>query len=277
MRYLLPIILLFPMFAYAQDNNTVQITLGAFWSSSDSGLNFTGPARNSYNVDFESDLNLSEREVLPSVEIRYKFYDRHNFYLSWRELHRQSTYTYVSKPFEFSFDDELHTIQGGARVTTTFNVDIARLGYGYSFYQNNNWDVIGSFGVHLMFFELGLSGDVALCLDKECDPDTYLSSSGSTFESVTAPLPDFGLTTVYNINDNWSIRAQAQYFYLSIGEYSGELIDFSIAADYKITDSFSAVLSYEYYEINASVEDTLGELDIYYGFHGPMFAIAYSF
>ena len=71
------------------------------------------------------------------------------------------------------------TLAVGTVVETTFNYQIIRAAYSYSFFQDDRMDLAGSFGLFVMpiKFEMNASG---------------LGTSEGDF-SFTAPLPAFGL------------------------------------------------------------------------------------
>jgi len=275
-RFLLLTIWAISAFSYAEDDN-FKIKIGIFSSLSDSGMETSVPWEASpYEIDFEDDLNLDKRSILPLVEFLYQRDERHSFFIDWRRLHRKSSRIGVSKPFEFELDDEFYSIEVDANIETTFNVDISRIGYGYSFYQNEKWDIKALIGLHVMLFELRFAGDIEVCNSQECEPIDN-TRTNSIFTDITAPLPNFGLSAGYDISDDWRIFTKVQYFYIHLDQITGELVDLSISADYSITDSVAVSLSYEYYDISVDASGDNASLDVHYGFKGPMLALIYSF
>lgn len=118
------------------------IAVGVFYSNSDTGMDVNNPLTGkTFELDFETDLELVESEFLPFIEIAYWFNARHVIYCGWKPLHRDATNTNITVPYEFDHPDpdidETYSIQLGAEITTTFNVDIARIGYGYDFYKDD--------------------------------------------------------------------------------------------------------------------------------------------
>ncbi|NQY89389.1 MAG: DUF481 domain-containing protein [Colwellia sp.] len=275
-RFLLLTIWAISAFSYAEEDK-FKIKIGVFSSLSDSGMEASVPWEASpYEIDFEDDLNLDKRSILPLVELLYQLNERHSFFIDWRRLHRKSSPSDVSKPFEFELDDEFYSIEVDANIVTTFNVDISRIGYGYNFYQNEKWDIKALIGLHVMQFELRFSGDIAVCNTQECDPIDN-TRTDSIFTDITTPLPNFGISAGYDISDDWTIFTKVQYFYIHLDQITGELVDLSISADYSITDSAAVSLSYEYYNISVDASGDNASLDVRYGFKGPMLALIYSF
>ncbi|WP_028774367.1 hypothetical protein [Shewanella waksmanii] len=265
--------------AYGDQAGNLRVSVGGFYSTSDSGMEVTSPLTDKeFDLDFETDLELVEREFLPFIELAYWVNDDHVVYADWKQLHRDAENTSITVPYEFQHPDtgDTYTVQAGAKITTTFNVDIARVGYGYRFYKDDNWDLIATLGLHVMWLELGFSGDLGLCIDESCeiinvDPDQVV------FTEMTAPLPDVGLLAAYSFADNWRITAHGQYFYLKVDDISGSLIDFSGGIEYQFTPQFYTDLSYKYYKVDVDVEGDFTDTNIYYGFHGPMLTFSYLF
>ncbi|WP_394200319.1 hypothetical protein [Shewanella waksmanii] len=265
--------------AYADDAGSLRLSVGGFYSNSDSGMEVTSPLTDKeFDLDFETDLELVEQEFLPFIELAYWLYDDHVLYGDWKRLHRDAQNTTITVPYEFQHPDtgETFNVQAGAKITTTFNVDIARIGYGYRFYKDESWDLIATLGLHVMWLELGFSGDLGLCVDETCEV-VNIDPNQVVFTEMTAPLPDIGVLAAYSFADNWRITAHGQYFYLKVDEVSGSLFDFSGGIEYQITPQFFTDLSYKYYKVDVDVEGDFTDMNIYYGFHGPMLTLSYMF
>lgn len=268
----------FPSTSLAHEKG-LSFRVGSFYSTSDSGMDVTNPdSGDKYTLDFESDLQLVEKEWLPYIALEYWFNDRHGVYVDYRRLHRNANDKVVTVPYEYEDVDtgQIYQIKAGADITTTFNVDIARLGYAYDFYSSNDWELTVTLGLHVMWMELSFSGEVGACIDDNCEV-VELDPNNVAATDVTAPLPDIGILASYKLSDNWRLSALAQYFYVKIEDTQGELVDLSAGVGYKFNDHFYADLMYKYYKIDVQVDGTASDLDLYYGFQGPQLAITYRF
>ncbi|ABV35951.1 conserved hypothetical protein [Shewanella sediminis HAW-EB3] len=271
--------LLLSSFMTLADESKLRIAIGSFYSTSDSGMEVISPLTDeSFELDFESDLKLTESEFLPFFEVAYWFNGHHGVYLDWKRLHRDATNLNITTPFEYEHPEtgDKYLVQSGSVITTTFNVDIARIGYGYDFYRDDEWDLILTAGLHVMWFELGFSGDIAACVDNNCG-SVELEPDNIVFTDATAPLPDIGVVVNYQFADGWQLGTQAQYFYLSLDNISGRLVDLSAGIEYTFRDSFATELSYKYYKVSADIEDDNSTLKLHYGFQGPMLTLSYTF
>ncbi|WP_394171786.1 DUF481 domain-containing protein [Thalassotalea litorea] len=259
------------------------IELGGFYAKTDSSLN----ARSAIDelreqvdlkLDFEKDLELEDAELLPYFKVNYAFNERHYIYFDYIRLHRQSTTTGNVEPFEFDYENETYIVDGSAELTSSMNVDISRIGYGYKFYNGDKLDLGISFGLHVMYFELGFKGQVEICEQgdnnlgcRQSDPDN------SVFSDVTAPLPDIGVSAAYQMTDNWSIDTHAHYFKIKIDNIEGQMVDLHAGIKYQFSDTWHTNLGWRYYEVTVDDNRDNGGLDIEYQFQGPMLIFGASF
>jgi len=276
---ILSCLLLLISFGTTADGSRFKIAVGGFYSTSDSGMEVTSPLTDeNFELDFESDLKLTESEFLPFFAVTYWFNEHHGVYLDWKRLHRDATNLNVTEPFEYEHPEtgDKYLVESGSKITTTFNVDIARIGYGYGFYRDDEWDLILTAGLHVMWLELGFTGEIAACIDDNCNA-VDIDPNSVVFTDATAPLPDIGVVANYQFTDGWKLGTHAQYFYLSLDNITGRLVDLSVGVEYTFGESFATELSYKYYEVSADIEDDNSTLKIHYGFRGPMLTFSYIF
>ncbi len=274
------VLLPFTFAAVSAQAGEFTLKLGGFYANTDSKIGVDNPLGGDLTLDLEEDLKLEEDQLLPFAELIYDFNDIHHVYFDWKRLHREATQESITKPYDFDFDggDGSYRVQAGARVNTTLNIDIARVGYGYSFYQDKNIDLGVSAGLHMMFIEVGFSGQIGACVEtssgKVCDDGKF---NQTVIKKVTAPLPDIGLFGSYSFDNGVSIGGHAQYFYLAVDELKGDLIDIRAGVDYRFYQDWSLSLAYNYYEVSVDWKRNNSNLDLSYNFHGPMMSVAYTF
>ncbi|USD63951.1 DUF2490 domain-containing protein [Vibrio sp. SCSIO 43136] len=263
------------LFSTSSNAGDFELSVGGFLSKANTelGVSSIAPIQD-IKLDFESDLELEESELLPYLQLAYRFNDKHAIYADWRRLHRRSTISALSEGFSFEWEGQTYEAQVGGRITSTLNIDLARLGYGYKFFNDETWDIEIVGGIHLMQIEVGFEGAVGA----RVDGSTTIQDIGNpVFQDVTAPLPNFGLLGSYSINEDWDIDAHSQFFYLEYQDISGLLIDASIGVSYQFTDNLSASAAYSYYEIGIDYGGASGDLDVNFQFYGPMATLNYQF
>lgn len=254
-----------------------EVEVGGFFSRTDTKLNAYDPYLDKVRtIDFESDLELKEFTLLPYLELEYYFNQKHNIYFDWRSLRREATRSSVTKPFEVTTDGVTYVVQAGSELTTTLDIDIARIGYGYQFYTSEKWAVDVLAGMHLMWLQLGLEGKLAAKASGVDEvPVTFVDET--LLSDVTAPLPDVGIRAEYSLTEDWVLKSHAQLFYLTYDDIEGYLLELDIGAKYYFTDQLSVTGAFNYYEVGVDYASDREALDVTFRFYGPMLTLAYQF
>ncbi len=165
-------------------------------------------------------------------------------------------------------------VSAGAKLTTRLDIDILQASYGYAVYQSERAEVGLSVGFHIMFVELGFSGDISACVSDEGVSSCNAASSGEVVDnSLTAPLPDFGIWGSYQFSDHFTLKAHPQLFYIEINDVYGYLADLNVALSYQINHSWDVALGYNYYLVKAEWDQST----LKYTYRGPMLNVAYRF
>jgi len=106
----------------------------------------------------------------------------------------------------------------GSQVNTTFDLDMYRVGYSWSFKQDDRIDLGVGLGVYILpiSFEITASGLL----------------NGAASESITAPLPVLNLRADFAINPRWVLRTRFDLFYLEISDFKGSVTSSKVAVEY---------------------------------------------
>jgi len=249
------------------------VEVGAFGPKTDSWVTTNGLSGDEIHLDFEDNLNLEERQLLPYLRVDYKFKERHHVYADWRRLHRNAE-TKSTLGFTVPNHPDSAVLVGG-KITTRFDIDILQIGYGYAFYQSERTELGLSAGLHIMFFELGFSGDIAGCINNSGVTECNAASTGGEIvdNSVTTPLPNLGFWGSYQLSDDFFLLAHPQFFYIDIDKFNGHLADINGKFRYHINSSWSVDLGYNYYLIQAKMKENT----VKYTYQGPSLNVTYRF
>jgi len=262
------------------------IRIGGFYSNSNSSMDVTNPILGEdFKIDFEQDLNLEESQFLPFFEIFHHFNDKHLVFIDWKQLHRSAEVQSLSTPFQVDLDDKIFDVKVGSQLKTTLNIDIARIGYGYSFFQGNHYNMGVSLGLHAMFVKTGFEGTVGACIEGENIDDCGITAVPNVVdEKITAPLPDIGLYGIYEFSPGFSFRAHAQYFQIKLDDLDGRLIDVRAGIEAEISKNWHMTAAFNYYEVDvdyeqkSDIEDvSVANYNLSYSFIGPMLSVSYHF
>jgi len=191
------------------------IMLGSFLSSTNSNVRLSAKGIG-VGFDVEEALGLDTTTAVLRLGGAWRFSDnrRHRADLSWFALRRDGSTTLGQ---DIVIDGV--TYPTGTQVNTGFDIDVYKVSYSYSFFMDDRMDIGASAGLYIMplRFELSSSG--------------LLTSQVS--ESVTAPLPVFGLRADFAITPKWLLKTKMDVFYLEYQQFKGSIYDSSVGVEYK--------------------------------------------
>ena len=192
--------------------NGLKLRAGGFFAYLDTKVGGKISGTNlGHEIDYETDLFLDETQFSPMFGLNYRFKKNHAIQLNYFTLHRKSDRKVLTKTYDIPWGDDTYRLAAGARLETRLNLDVYHFAYMYSFYSSDRLMITGSVGAHVIRIKNGYQGEIGVIVD-----DTVISYSGEGIsESVTAPLPDFGLIAHYKLTDDILLGARIQYFKLT--------------------------------------------------------------
>ncbi|MGI9202194.1 MAG: hypothetical protein ACR2QL_14120 [Woeseiaceae bacterium] len=191
------------------------VSLGVFFTDRESTSRLEGSIGNPGTpIDLEGDLGLNRNDTVFRIAGYYRFNDRHRIDASVFDLSRDKTRVIDE---EIEWGDTIYPID--ARIKAEFDVAIYKLAYTWSFMRREKGYLGLTAGLYIASFGASLR-------------EAQLGSVES--DTVTAPLPVFGLRGEYEISDKWTLRASSEIFAISYEEYDGRLIDTYIGVDYQL-------------------------------------------
>lgn len=166
-------------------------------------------------IDVESLLGLNVQNTVFRAGAAYRIGSqrRHRLDLDYLYFNRSGDKT-IGQDIEV----DNTVISAGTRVQTKYNFQILRLGYSYSFFQDDRMDLGVGIGIFVMplKFELSASG----------------LGSGQGELKFTAPLPAVALRGDFAITKRWFLRTNVDFFYLEYQSFTGYLVDTRLAVEY---------------------------------------------
>ena len=233
-----------PVSSHAADNTTYNrpwekfsIQAGAFFAALDDKVTVGGEGTG-VAIDVEQVLGLNTHNTVFRVGGLYRFGEerRHRVDLQYFYFNRDAN-TAIGQ--DILVDNVI--IAAGTNVDTTFNFQILKAAYSYSFFQDDRMDLAASIGLFVMpiKFELSAPG---------------LGSDQGNF-NFTAPLPVFGLRGDFAITPRWFLRSSIEFFYLEYKTFSGGLMDANFAVEYKPWKNWAFGFGMENFKIRLVAED----------------------
>ena len=191
------------------------ISFGAFASSTNSDIRLSAKGLG-VGIDLEEVLGLDTSSTVFRLDGFWRFSDnlRHRADLSWFSLNREGE---TALGQSIVIDGITYPV--GTYVETTLNMDIYKAAYSYSFLQDDRIDIAVGIGLYIMPIEFKLSASGLL--------------TSTVAESITAPLPVFGLRADFSLTPKWILRTRADVFYLEYEQFKGSIYSTSLGIEYK--------------------------------------------
>lgn len=235
-----------------------QVKLGILYTWVDSNIDIS-----SANIDYESDLNLDEQTLNPSIEASWTYNNKHYFTFNYFSLRREGQKS-SSKELDFGNGN---IIERDSVVDSYLNTDFYQLSYGYDFLQNEKWALGASVGLHFVGIETEIKSR----------NDISEKERQFIYQDTSLPLPNIGLFTHYQLNEKWRLAARIQYFYIATDTLYGGLTDLAFAAVYQINPNWSVNGALRYENINFNDEWLRLDTELTYVYYGPSLSVAYTF
>ncbi len=260
---------------YARFNDPFRVYFGGFYPSMSSKITIEGTNISPPPIGLEDTLGVEDGKFVPWGGAIWHISRRNTLEFEYFQLNRDGFIDLIPEPIEVG--DLI--IESGS-INTAFDISVGRLTYGFSVARSERMDLQIKAGLHIADLSAGLQLMGAVCdvTQGEMPPGCPAGQTPPLeSESVTAPLPHFGLSWAYAITPTIAADIQVIGFAIELDNIDGSLVE--IAADIAWQPwrhfGFSAGLRY----FNANVEggnaDLNGEFDLEY--FGPSISVVATF
>jgi len=193
-------------------------------------------------LNFEDDLGLPDKEIVPSVSFEWQVGRRHRLGVRWQDVNRDSS-TQVLEEIEWG--GEIIPIE--ADVTLGFDIRTLALDYTYYPWVKERW--AGGFGLGFRIMEL----------------KTILTVENVELEEQidgTVPLPYINFEYRRMLGERWRVKAALGWLEVKIGDVKGGQYIGRLAGEY-ITGrrwGFGAAINYSNANVDwANIDDPVEE------------------
>lgn len=234
---------------------TFKLSLGYYRPNFDSRVAVGVPgATPPGDINPEQDLGLENNLGGARFDGYWRFADRHRLYFGYYKLDRSASKVLTKDigPIEIPSLGVNDTILAGSNVNIEAKWEVFILGYDYSFYKTDTLEVAGMVGLNVAQLGTKLNGT----LITQNNGTLYGETAGST---LTAPLPAFGLSGDWAIDDRWRMRGHAGAFKITINNIDAKVVDAGVAGEYRVYGNIWGGLGYSL--LNASAEKNDGSSD----------------
>lgn len=215
------------------------------------------------NIDFDERLGLDSDDASVSLNFRWRFGEKWSF---WGQYFNSDDSARLVLEEDIQWEDVI--LKEGSNVGAGVELSVARLFFGRNFSVGPNHEFGLGAGVH--WLEVGAFVDGELFVNDE--------SLGFDRRSVSAdlPLPNIGGWYGYAISPRWLLNARVDWFYASIGDYSGGLWNVGLGVHYQPFEHFGFNVAYQFFRLDVDVDKAnwRGSADLTYT--GPFLALTAS-
>lgn len=233
------------------------LAVGALWARSNvqASLN-TGRVGVGTFIDFEKDLGLEDAQAIGLFMFSMRLSERWRLEAEYFRISRDDEKV-VSRTIGWGNVD----IPIGVAVDTSFTLEDARIGFGYSFFRTRDKEVGFGLGVHQTSIEAKLS----------------TQSTGSQDASTSGPLPTFTIYSRMALTDRWMFMARIDRLSLDQDDFDGRISSSGIEFVFQPSRHFNIGMGFRdiSYELSSTSDDWRGSMQIQQS--GPLLYVGTTF
>ena len=250
--------------AEANEFHHFGIGLGVFLTNRKSTTRLDGDVPDSGTpIDLETDLGLDRNDTVFRVDGFYRFNQKHRIDFSYFDLSRES-----SKVLDRTIDFLGQEFVINTQVDANFDLNIYKIAYTYSVIQNDS----GYLGLSAGFYIADIGASLTVT-----PVDGGLIEGTVASESVTAPLPVFGVRGQYNFSEKWMFRGSAEIFAYEYDIYSGSLYDIYAGIDYQLLKNMAVGIGYNSVRLDLGVSGDRFDGNLKWTYDGGLLFFKFEF
>jgi hypothetical protein len=189
-------------------NDRFSFSVGGFLLDTDTTIRVDGDTRTGSEVDLGRDLGLQDADRV-RVDAYWRMTPRQKLRLMWFDTNASGRRVLDE---EIIFDDVVYPVN--IEVRGSIETTVTSLQYEFDFLQSEKYELGGTFGIHNLSFDVGLSGTV-----------NGMTGALQSSANADGPLPVIGLHGIYRFNDKWYLDYGLQFFKISFDIYDGSITD----------------------------------------------------
>ncbi len=219
----------------------------------------------SEDIDFNDSVGVSDSSTFFNGSFRWKFGSQRKWSLWGQYFSNNATGGAI-----LTQDEEWEDVifREGTFVSGGVKLAVARVFIGRSFIMNDQHDFGMGIGIHNLDLDAFIEGEIII--DDETTGIKNFPVSGSQI------LPNIGTWYNFSPAKKWLLHGRLDWISASIGEYDGSLWNASVGVNFQAWRHVGLDLSWQYFNLNASVDksDWRGGVDMTYS--GPVLAATFN-
>jgi hypothetical protein len=238
----------------------VEIDSSYKYTDKESGLSFF--------LDPEGQLDLSQREYVPTVYFLTQIKRRHYISAGYTRFRRTSG----EKTLDESLDIGDIIIEADATLEFQWDSDDFDVAYGYRLHADDRIRIFANFGVYALDLTARVLAAGSYTIDGVTETGTFEEEA-----SLVAPLPLLGVIFDFDITRKWSLATSVEAIYAPVGDITGRAVRTRIVTDYRLTRIMDFAFGFNYFRIDIVDEDDLERHEISYGYDGFFAGLGFNF
>ena len=228
-KYFLALVMMFMVttnHVYAEDvvPDKFKISIGGYsLIRNDATMSLTEPNLGvGISISPQDTLGLETEQTVLRLDGHYRFTKTHALTYSWYRISSDGKKT-LEDQFDWLDEDENEiTIPVGAKVETTLDFDVYKLGYLWSFHHTDKVEMAVGAGLHITRIDIGLR------------TDTTSSGIDASDASTSLPLPVLSFSIKYKVTPKFGWSLKSQWFALEYDDWDGLYTDITMAMEYRV-------------------------------------------
>lgn len=252
----------FPTVLFAQETaihplltDRYNVNVGMFFPQKEIKLRVDGSLPGD-SIDFDEALRFREDDSTWALNFRWRFGEK---WTAWGQYWALSDNAKATLKQDIKWGNVV--FKEGTFAKTGFALDVARIFVGRTFSESPNHEFGLGFGLHWLELEASIEGQI---LTDMGDTELYRGSVDSG-----APLPNIGGWYTYAFSPKWALTSRLDWLDVSIGDYSGGLVNTAVGIDWAFSDHFGLGASYIYFKLDLDVDKSDWHGSVDYSQHGP--------
>lgn len=214
------------------------------------------------DTDFGKNLGVDQTSALLNGQLRWRFGSKRMWSIAAQYFENNASGDATLKE-DVEWQDVI--FREGTFVGAGVSLSVTRLFLGRSFIKNERSDFGAGVGIHNLDLSAYIEGEI------------LVNDGGTGFHRGNAAesqiLPNIGAWYLFSPARKWLLRARVDWISANIDDYDGTLWNTNVGVNYQFARHFGVDLSYQYFNLNLTVDGSnwKGGVDMTYS--GPVLAL----
>lgn len=239
------------------------LSLGGYFQLFNTSAGLSSDTNPGAEIDLENESGLPRRRQNLRLEGYYRLGQRHRLDFGTYFWTRSASRTLDTS---IEWDDVIYDV--GATLSTSFDTQVYKLAYKYSFVQTDKVEAAVSGGFSAFANQINISGE-----GKVTGPGGEPVGEGSFQKKHTSkviPVPVVGLHCDYAFSRALILRGGVEYFTYSASDWNANLTDARVSLDWMPWDNWGFGAGYNYVSLGGKVGKEDNRFKLTYSYDGAI-------